>query len=179
VRVAVCGRGGEGRPPARERREAEVETERRLQNHERPSRAHQREKRLIEARRRLGTQADLNRYAPLPQIRETPPAHERIGILDRRNHARDARLHDPHDARAGAPDVIARFERAVERRPAGTRTRHLQRADLGVRLAGTLVESVPDHDVVIRHDERADHRIRTRAAAAPAGQEQGAIHVVG
>ena len=140
--------------------------------------AHEGEIGLVEAARLRRRDADVDGDVVRAQLLESFAAHERIRILDGGHDARDARRDDAFDAGAGSAAMTARLERAVQRGAARVLARFVERHDLGVRLADATVVALADNDAVIRHDDRADERIRTRLSAAALGQLQRAIHVI-
>src|SRR5712691_382638 len=175
--VAIGRRRRQMGPLRRRCGDAAVQTGRGLQNDKRPSLAHQREKRQVQLDSGLRRQTDVDGDAARPQNREAAAAHRRIRIFHRGDDAHDAGVDDPADARAGAPLVTARLERAVQRRAPRPRTRRLQRVDLGVRLARALVEPLTNDDAVRRHDDRADERIGTGSPGAARRVKERPLHV--
>ena len=179
MRVPVSGRRGQRGAASLRLGEAAVPADRGLHDDERPPFAHQRQERLVEHAGRGRAESDLDVDAVLAQVRETLAVDERIRILDRGDQSRNPGLDDLRDARSGASNVAARLERAIHRRAARARPGLFERQDFGVRLAGAPVEALSDDHTVAGHDHGPHERIRTRAAAAPRGQKQRAVHVIG
>ncbi len=181
-----AARGGSPRPrsaraPPGRLRDAAVEADRRLQHDERPPLPHQREERLVQRRSPSPRRGRPRRPRRAPRDRRTPgraraDSDPRPRATTRAMPASTIRTtHGP-----GPSDVAARLERAVERRARAPVARHRRaRATSACALAGALVEALADDDAVGRHDDRADHRVRTRAPAPPRGVKQRALHVVG
>lgn len=81
--------------------------------------------------------------------------------------------------RTGAAVMATRLERHEQRRAAGLRAGVLQGKDLGVRLAGPRVPSLP-HDHSVRADDHGTHqRVRRRYALGPSRMKERAPHVIG
>ena len=70
--------------------------------------------------------------------------HQRIGVCDGENHARDARRDKRVGARRRAAVMAARLERHIDRGAGGLRAGGAQRRDFRVRLAGALVPALAD-----------------------------------
>src|SRR6266850_4628939 len=166
------------RPLARRLGDVAILAHRCLEHDERPVLAHEGEIGLVQATRLRRRDADVDGDIVRAQMLETFTAHERIRILDGGDHARDARRDDAFHTRTGSAAMTARLERAVQRGAPRVLARFVERHDFGVRLANATMIALADDDAVIRHDDRADERIRTRLPAAALGQLQRAIHVI-
>src|SRR5580765_2032413 len=147
-----------------------VRAHRGLQYNERPVLAHQREERLVQRAGGGGPESDFDVDAVHAQLLEAFAVHQWIRILDGGDDARDAGLDDPLDAGAGASDVTARLERAVQGRAPRERAGLFERVNLRVRFADAVVETLADDHSVARHHHRADERVGTRAPAPALGQ---------
>ena len=75
--------------------------------------------------------------------------------------------------------MAAGLERAVQRCAAGAFSGIAKRVHLGVRSAGKLMRSAPDHHAFAINNDRANHRVRTGSAAATLRNGQRARHVFG
>ena len=161
--VALARRGGE----------AAVEADRRLEDDERPSFAHQREERLVEPRRGVGAERRPRLDAVRPQIRE-PAAAAPAGFgssTAATTRAIPASTMRPTHGPVAA-DVAAGLERAVQRRAAGARARP-SRARALRRAARRRARGTPAR----RRRRRVDTttaptmRIRARPPAPARGDE--------
>jgi len=110
------------------------------------------------AARLLGTKPNIDLDAALGELAVTRAGNFRIGILQRRHHARHAGFDDGIGARRRFALVRTWLERHVE---SGALRRFLgaaQRLDLGMRAATFLRPAATENDAVL-HDHRADGRI--------------------
>ena len=148
---------------------------RELERHVRPPVAHAADMPGMGAPRLLGAEPDIDRDALLAQPRMALAGDLRIGILQRRHHARDAGRHDGVDAGRRLAVMRAGLERHVERRAARRLAGAPQRLDLGMRPPARLGPAAPDHDAVLHHD-RADRRIRPRIAEPAPAERQRERH---
>ena len=73
--------------------------------------------------------------------------------------------------------MTARFQRDIERRPAGRVAGRLERVNLGVGPAEPLVPALAD-ELTVADDDRADERVRLDEAAAALRQFKGPAHPV-
>ncbi len=147
-----------------------------LQNHERTPARHPGEERRVLESCLVAAEIELDLRAVRPKKLDAAPGYFRVGILNRRDHAGDARGDDPFDARSGSAGMRARLERAVQRGAARAIARHVERGDLGVRPARGQMRALTDHDAVARDDDGANDWIRAGAASAALRQEQRARH---
>src|SRR5258705_1378479 len=99
----------------------------------------------------------------------------RIGILDRRDHARNPRSDDGIDTRRRFAEMRARLQRHVERGAARRIPGTPQRLRLGMRTPTALRPAAADNDAVPDHD-RADRRIGPGAAQPAAAERQRKLH---
>ncbi len=176
----AVGRGARqlGPDPGRGRNAA-VAAQRDLDGDERPVPAHHGEEGPVQVPGLVGQHAGHDIHPSCPQVRNPGAVDEGVRILDRHHRARNAGVGDTRRARAGAPHVGARFQRAIQRRPARTLAGVPQRADFRVRPAGDLVRAAADHHTVAIHHDRADHRVGTGASASALRQRERTGHVVG
>ena len=121
------------------------------------------------AARRFGADADVDRNARRAQPRMSRARDFGIGILERRDDARDAGGDDGVGARRRFAVMRAGLERDVERRAACRRAGAAQRLDFGVRPAARLGPAAADN-VAVLDDHGADRRIGP-GAAEPAPSE--------
>src|SRR6266702_8603048 len=103
------------------------------------------------------------------------PRHLRIGILDRRHHARYAGGN--HGIRTGrrAAEMRTGFERDIERGAAGGFAGAPERLPLGVGPAARLGPAAADNDAVLDHDG-AHGRIGPGAALPAPPERQRELH---
>ena len=145
---------------------------RELEQHLRPAFAHAADVAGVGARRRLGAEPDLDRDAAARAAGRAPARDLRIGILQRRHHARDAGADDGVGAGRRLAVMRARLERHVERGAARGLAGALERLGLGMRPAAGLRPAAAEDDAVL-DDHRADRRIGPGAAEpAPAERER-------
>ena len=104
------------------------------------------------------------------------PCHFRIGILDRRHHARNAGGDDGIDAGRRLAEMRARLQRHIERGAARGLACTPQRLGLGMRPAAGLRPAAADDDAILHHD-RADGRIGPGAALPAPAERQRQLHV--
>jgi hypothetical protein len=71
--------------------------------------------------------------------------------------------------------MAARLKRHIEFGAASRLGRVLQRLDLRVRFTSACMIALAD-DSTVPHDDRANHRVRTSAAAPLNRKNQGALH---
>jgi hypothetical protein len=134
---------------------------------------------LIEPRRSCGAHADLHVDAMSPKVRETPSTNCRIRIFGGGDDARDPGLDDPADTGPCPANVTTRFQVAVQDGTSCPAASDVERVYFGMRFTGALVEPLADHDAFLRHDHRADHRIRAGSAAPALGEKERSVDVVG
>ena len=103
------------------------------------------------------------------------PGHLRVGILDRRHHARDSGGDDRIGAGRRFADMRARLQRHIERGAAGGLAGARQRLRLGMGTAAGLGPAAADDDAVLDHD-RADGRIGPGAALPAPPERQRELH---
>jgi hypothetical protein len=113
---------------------------------------------------------DLDLDARRPEPLEASAVDLRVRVADRRDDARDPRLHDRVRAGWRRPVVRARLERDVERRPASPVAGLRERGHLRMRRASPLVPALAD-DLTVEHDQRADQGMRRLHRAAPSLRE--------
>ncbi len=116
--------------------------------------------------------SDIDHNPGIAQLRVALPRHFRIGVLDRRHHACDARGDDGIRAGRRFADMRTGLERHIKggavRRAAGLRQRHR----LGMGAAARLRPAPADNDAVL-DDDRADGGIGMRAPqTAPAKRQR-------
>jgi hypothetical protein len=177
VGLALGLEGRELRALAGPRRDTAVQAGRRLEDDEWAPEDLDRDERRVETRRFLLANTGVNLNPVRPQRGLAFSADPLVRILERAHHSRDPRLDDPVRAGPGAPDMTARLERYVHRRPTCRGAGAFERVDLGVRFARSLVPPLPDHDTISRDHHRAHHRIRRGAALPACRVEQGTSHV--
>ena len=117
---------------------------------------------------------DVNAF--LLQAIQTASGNLRIRILHRCHHAGNPRSNQRVAARWGTPVVAAGLQRHVGGGTACLLACHPQRMDLGVRLAGTIVEPLP-HDLAIFNDHAPDVRIGMGSKTPALRQLHGSRHV--
>jgi hypothetical protein len=120
-------------------------------------------------------QPDIDRDAGGAQPRVALPGHFRIGILDRRHHARNAGGDDGVGAGRRFAEMRARLQRHIERGAARGLAGALQRLGLGMRPAAGLGPAAADDDAVLDHD-RADGGIGPGAALPAPAERQRQLH---
>src|SRR3954469_14691176 len=103
------------------------------------------------------------------------PGHFRVGILDRRHHARDTRSDDGVGAGRRLADMRARLQRHIQRRAAGGLAGARKRLRLGVGPAACLGPSTADNNAIADHD-RADRWIGPGAALPASAERQCQLH---
>ena len=118
---------------------------------------------------------DIDRDAGGAQPRMALPRHFRIGILDRRHHARDAGGDDGIGAGRRLAEMRARLQRHIERGAARGLAGARQRLRLGMRPAAGLGPAAADNDAVLDHD-RADGGIGPGAALPAPAERQRQLH---
>ena len=124
------------------------------------------------ARGLRGAQPDIDRDAGGAQPGMALPGHFRIGILDRRHHARNAGGDDRIGAGRRLAEMRARLQRHIERGAARGLAGARQRLGLGMGPAAGLGPAAADDDAVLDHD-RADGGIGPGAALpAPAERQR-------
>ena len=156
-------------------RDAPVERGRGLDAHPRPAARHAREEPAVGLRGRLGQEARFHADAGLPQPREAASLHQRVGILERGDHAADARGHQRVGAGGRAAVVAAGLEGQVDGRALGRLAAGGERCRLGVRLAGARVPALAQHPAALR-DDATHARVGRGGVAAARGERQGARH---
>ena len=129
----------------------------------------------MHAPRFVGTQPDIDRDAFAAQLLVALAGHFRVGILQRRHHARNAGLDDGVGARRRLAKMRTRLQRHIHRRT----LRHLldaaQRLDLGMRAAAGLRPAARQNDAVL-HDHAADRRIGPGVAEPAPAEREGELH---
>ena len=126
----------------------------------------------MHAARLVGAEADIDRDAFVAQPLMALAGDFRIGVFQRRHHARDAGLDDGVGARRRLALMRARLERHVHRGALRRLLGAAQRLDLGMRAAAGLRPAAADDDAIL-DDHRADRRIGPGVAEpAPAERER-------
>src|ERR1700731_2972141 len=110
-----------------------------------------------------GKKADIDNDPGGAKPRVALPGHFRIGILDRRHHARNAGGNDGVGTGGRAAEMRTRLERDIERGAAGGFASATQRLRLRMRPAARLGPATADNHAVLDHDG-ADGRIGPGAA---------------
>ncbi len=121
------------------------------------------------SRRRPRVICNIDADAGVTQARDAATGRTRVGIRRTDNDARDARLDDGARTRRRQTGVIARLERHVQGRAAHVgRRADAASCSASFRRAARRapMEALADRRCVAR-DDRADGRIRRRAAARP------------
>ena len=103
------------------------------------------------------------------------PCDFRIGILDRRHHARNAGRNDGVGAGRRFADMRTRFQRHIEGRAARGLAGARKRLRLGVRPSARLRPSTADNDAVLDHDS-ADGGIGPGAPLPAPPKRQRQLH---
>ena len=152
-----------------------VETHRELHTHPRATTFDARKESTIERACLRFHQSDFDHDAGRAQHLEALAVDVLERVATRRNHARDAGLHQVFCARRRASRVCARFERHVCGRAARAFARFAQREHFGVRLAGALVEPFADNVIAVR-DHTANHRVRLGRVGTALGKPQRTRH---
>ena len=160
---------------ARDRHTA-VEGRRELQQDERPASRHARDESFVQPHGLFPQETLFDRDPGIAQRAKAPAVRPRIGILHRRDDARDARLLHRVDARGRPPGVRAGLEVRVQGRAPCRGAGPAERVHLGVRLARGMVIALA-HDAVVLHDDGADERVRAGATCRPPGEAERAAHV--
>ena len=138
----------------------------------RPRLLHARDVAGMNAARFVGAKTDIDRDAFGAQPLVALAGDFRIGIFQRRHHARDAGLDDGVGAGRRLALMRARLERHVHRGALRGFLGVPQRLDLGMRAAAGLRPAAAKDDAVL-HDHRADRRIGPgRAQPAPAERQR-------
>jgi hypothetical protein len=163
---ALSGAGGE----------ASIEAGGSLQDHEWTSLACRREERLIQSNCFFVPDPGPHFDAVGAQCRKPSPADEREWVLHCGHHATNSRSDNPLGTRAGFPGVNTRLERAVKSGAPSVTAGFFERVHLGVRLARTLVRTLPEHHPFVRHDASAHHRVRRRPTKAAARVLERPLH---
>ena len=117
----------------------------------------------------------LDRDAGSAQFCVALPGHQRIGILDRRHHARDAGGYHRIGAGRRLADMRARLQRHIERGAARGVSRPRQRLRFGVRTSACLRPATADNDAIFDHD-RPDGRIGPGAPLPAPSERQRQLH---
>ena len=140
--------------------------------------AHEMQERLVQL---LGLGGELRRdihlYAGLAKSRKALPRHQRIGVADRRDDARDARLDQCVDARRRAALVRAGLQVQIEGGAARLLGGLRQGDDFGVVKPGVGVKA-PSHHFAFTHQDRSHQRIGTGQRPAFARQVERFAHVL-
>jgi hypothetical protein len=125
--------------------------------------------------RRIGLDADVDGNARIAQPRMTGAGYLGIGVLQRRDDARNAGRNDGVGAWRRLTMVRAGFERHIERGAARHRAGAPQRLDLGMRSASGLGPAAAD-DFAVLDDHRADRGIRPSPAKPASAQHKRQRH---
>ena len=171
-------RRGAGDPPRRSvgGGGATVEARRRLHDAERPTGPpvvqvrRERSPDLVDDR----TRRDVDRDAPLPEPGDAATRDVGIGVDERDDDARDARVEQRLGAGRRAALVRARLERDVRGGAPGAGAGRRQRADLGVRAARWLGGALADDGPVRRDDHAAHPRVGGGPTPAEGTEAEGA-----
>jgi hypothetical protein len=160
--------------PVRKRR-APIKTHRKLDPYPRPMAPQATQEAHIELLRLRRQKARFHFNSGLAQPQRAASAHARVRILDRKYHARDARVHECVGARRRAPEMTAGLKRDI-----GARTRRCsacrgKRSDFGMRLARALVPAFADN-AAVACDHAAHARIGLRRRKTPRGELQRPRH---
>jgi len=102
------------------------------------------------------------------EAREALTGRLRVGVGDRGDYPAHARGDDGIGAGRRAAVMSARLEADVERRAPSPLAGRLERHDLGVRTAGSLVPAFPD-DLAVANEDCADQRVGTGRAPPTLG----------
>ncbi len=149
-----------------------------LQRDQRPARPQAQEEAGIEAGRLLLQDTGRDLDAGLPQHGEALAADARIGVLDRRDDARDA----GRDQCIGAGRRLAQMRTGLQRHIGGGAPRRLarlrQRHGLGMRPPARLCPTASQHPAFIGNDDAAHRRIGRRAAQSPRRQRERVAHML-
>src|SRR5687768_1110864 len=138
----------------------------------------EREVGAVQPKRALAPQTDRYLDTLLTQEIEPAPADARIRINRGGNDAADACRRYAFNTRTCPADVTTRLERAEQRRAARKIAGFVDRTHFRVRPTRALVISLTDDGAVISHDDRADHRVRTRRAAPALRKIERTVHVL-
>ena len=122
-----------------------------------------------------GTKADIDRDPGGAQLGMALPGHFRIGIFDRRHHARNAGRDHRIDARRRLAEMRTGLQRHIERGAARGFAGASQRLGLGMRPTARLRPAAADDDAVL-DDDRTDGRVRPGAAQPAPAERQRKLH---
>jgi hypothetical protein len=121
-------------------------------------------------------EADINSDPCGPQFGVPLPGNFRVGILDGRYDAGNARCDHRIHARRRLANMRTGLERHVKRGATRGLARAPQRLRLGVRPAAWLSPATPDDDA-IPHDDSAHGRIGPGASLPAPAERQRQLHV--
>ena len=156
-----------------------VQRDGRLQRHQRTPGAHEMQERLVQLPRLGGKlRGYLHFHAGRPQPAKALAGHQRIGIFERRHHARHPHADQRVHARRGAALVRAglqiQIQRGAPRQFPGLR----QRDRLGVMHPGIRVKT-PAHNPAVALEHRPHHGVGAGQRAAFPRQAKRLVHECG
>ena len=122
-----------------------------------------------------GAEPDIDRDAGGAKLGVPLPGHFRIGVLDRRHHARNAGGDHRIDAGRRFAEMRTGLQRHIERGAARGLAGPSQRLRLGMRPAAWLRPAAADDDAIL-DDDRADGRVRPGAPQPAAAERQRELH---
>ena len=122
-----------------------------------------------------GAEADIDRDPGGAKFGVALPGHFRIGVLDRRHHARNAGRNHRIDAGRRFAEMRTGLQRHIERGAARGLAGPSQRLGLGMRPAAGLGPATADDDAVL-DDDRADGRVRPGAPQPAPAERQRKLH---
>ena len=129
----------------------------------------------LSARASVGAQARFDVDAGGPQ-RGRSPGGDRVGVGLGEHHAAYTGCDQRLGAGTGATGVVARLEGDYRRGARGGRAGVGQRVGLGVRRAGSAVESLGDHPAVVGQQHAADAGVGPERYAGGRRELEGAQH---
>ena len=103
------------------------------------------------------------------------PGHFRIGVFDRRHHARNAGRDHRIDARRRFAEMRTGLQRHIERGAARGFTGTSQRLGLGMRPSAGLRPATADDDAIL-DDDGTDGRVRPGAPQPTPAERQRELH---
>ena len=169
------GAGGDRDPLASGAGNLAVARHREFQDHMRAIIAHFTEMAGVIARGLSRADADIDLDAGGAQLGVALPGHRRIGVLDRRHHAR----HPGRDqrVRAGRRAAVMRawFQRDIERGAARLRAGLRQSFNFGMGTAAGLGPAAADNHAVL-HQHGADRGVRPSIAEPTTAERQSELH---
>ncbi len=122
-----------------------------------------------------GAQANIDRDPGRAKFGMPLPGHFRIGVFDRRHHARNAGGDHRIDARRRFAEMRTGLQRHIERGAPRRLTGPSQRLGLGMRPSAGLRPATADDDAVL-DDDRADGRVRPGAPQPAPAERQRKLH---